>query len=98
MKRLPASGKVEVRIMQSNIFSCQIVLPDHDADVILGKKGMPPPPSIRGHIAALIRSEPLDSAMRTSEFSLEGIAVVRTPGHTPGSISYFLKSDSALFV
>ena len=49
-------------------------------------------------VAGMARITPVGSVKSASELKIDGIHVVETPGHTPGSTSYYVEEDDALFV
>lgn len=82
-----------------NEFNPKIYVPDAEIDVISGKEKMKPAKSLASKmVSGFMKSEPVDNLNRASELSLDGLEVVETPGHTPGSTSYFFSNDNALFV
>jgi glyoxylase-like metal-dependent hydrolase (beta-lactamase superfamily II) len=83
----------------SDAFHPQIYVPDAEMEVISGKKKMKPAPSMLSKVVAgIMKSAPVEGLKKASEMTLPGLTVVETPGHTPGSTSYYFEPDSALFV
>ena len=80
-------------------FGAKIYAPDAEIGVISGKERMTPAKSLASRlVSGFMKSEPVEGLSRSSELSLEGLEVVETPGHTPGSTSYFFSKDNVLFV
>lgn len=80
-------------------FKPDVFVPDREVDVITGKAKPVPTRSIMSHIVAgMARITPVGSVKSASELKIDGIHVVETPGHTPGSTSYYVEEDDALFV
>ncbi len=83
----------------SDAFHPEIYVPDAEIEVISGKEKMTPAPSMLSKlVAGIMKSSPVNGLKKASEMSINGVAVVETPGHTPGSTSYYFERDSALFV
>ncbi|MHB8371503.1 MAG: MBL fold metallo-hydrolase [Thermoplasmataceae archaeon] len=80
-------------------FNPEIFIPDAEVSVALGKSKIIPVNSTLSKLASLImKIQPVDVVKKVSEAKIEGIITVKTPGHTPGSTSYYLESDDVLFV
>ncbi len=80
-------------------FGAKIYAPDAEIGVISGKERMTPAKSLASRlVSGFMKSEPVEGLSRSSELSMEGLEVVETPGHTPGSTSYFFSKDNVLFV
>ena len=80
-------------------FGTKIYVPDAEIGVISGKERMTPAKSLASRlVSGFMKSEPVEGLSRSSELSMEGLEVVETPGHTPGSTSYFFSKDNVLFV
>ncbi len=83
----------------SDAFQCKIVVSPADAPVVTGKQKMPPTNSLLSKmVATMMRVQPVQNVTLTDELKIEGIEPVMTAGHTPGSVSYYLKSEDILFV
>lgn len=83
----------------SDEFHPEIYVPDEERAVIEGQSKPVPGKSMMSRIVgSLARSVPVSNVKGASELSIDGIEVLPTPGHTPGSTSYFLKSDGVIFV
>jgi hydroxyacylglutathione hydrolase len=83
----------------SDAFSPIIYMPDREVDVATGKAKITPAPSFMSKfVARVMRIDPVRSVEPVTSLSLDGVEVIETPGHTPGSTSYFLKEDNVLFV
>ena len=80
-------------------FSPKIYVPDLEINVISGNERMTPANSFMSKlVAGMMKTSPVKDVAVASSLSLEGFSVLSTPGHTPGSTSYFFEPDSALFV
>lgn len=83
----------------ADAFSPKIYMPDSEADVATGHARIKPTSSLLSKLVGkLMRIDPVSSVDPVSGLSVEGLEVIETPGHTPGSTSYYLKADSAIFV
>ncbi len=80
-------------------FSSEVYMPDDEIAVGLGKeRATTSKKFLPRMISGLMKVQPVSSIMPVSELDIPGIQVVKTPGHTPGSTSYYLESDDTLFV
>ncbi|EQD59235.1 beta-lactamase domain-containing protein, partial [mine drainage metagenome] len=76
-----------------------IYMPDREVDVATGHARIKPARSLLSKLVRrFMKIDPVSSVNPVSSLSIEGLEVIDTPGHTPGSTSYFMKSDNALFV
>ncbi|MCL4451143.1 MAG: MBL fold metallo-hydrolase [Candidatus Thermoplasmatota archaeon] len=83
----------------SDAFSPMIYMPDREVDVATGKARIKPASSFMSKfVAKIMRIDPVTAVEPASSLSLDGVEVIETPGHTPGSTSYFLKEDGVIFV
>lgn len=83
----------------SDAFSPKIYMPDREVDVATGLAKIKPASTFMSKLVAkMMRIDPVKSVEPASSLSLDGVEVIETPGHTPGSTSYFLKDDNVLFV
>jgi hydroxyacylglutathione hydrolase len=83
----------------SDAFSPEIYMPDREVDVAIGKARITTAPSLMSKLVGIMMHiDPVNSVEPVSTLSFDGIEVMETPGHTPGSTSYFLKEDNVLFV
>jgi glyoxylase-like metal-dependent hydrolase (beta-lactamase superfamily II) len=70
-----------------------------EVDVIEGKARPTPGKSMISRlIGSTMKSQPVSGVKKASDLHLDEIEVFNTPGHTPGSTSYFLKGEQILFV
>ncbi len=68
-------------------------------DVVLGIHSIIPTKHLLSNlITKLMKSNPITSAIKVTDLNINGISFMKTPGHTPGSTSYYLESDQVLFV
>ena len=83
----------------SEEFHPQIYVPDSEAEVIAGHSKIISAKSLRSKlIGSIARTKPVTDVNPVSKLSLQGLQVVDTKGHTPGSTSYYFPSLKALFV
>jgi hydroxyacylglutathione hydrolase len=80
-------------------FNPEIYVPDAEVGVISGTEKMTPAKSLASRmVAGFMKSEPVEDLKKASDLKMEGIEVVETPGHTPGSTSYYFKNEDTIFV
>ena len=80
-------------------FSPAVYVPDLEVDVVRGKANVKPAKSLISRmVAGISRTDPVSDVHPVSELSTEGITPVATHGHTPGSTSYYVEKDRAVFV
>lgn len=80
-------------------FGSDVYVPDTEIGVISGREKMTPAKSLASRmVAGFMKSDPVEDLKKASDLKMEGIEVVETPGHTPGSTSYYFKSEDAIFV
>lgn len=80
-------------------FHPETYVPDKEVDVIEGRARPAPGKSIIGRlVGSAFKSQPVSGVKKASDLKLNEIEVLKTPGHTPGSTSYFLKGEGILFV
>lgn len=80
-------------------FNPEIYVPDVEVGVISGRENMTPAKSLASRmVAGFMKSDPVEDLKKASDLKMEGIEVVETSGHTPGSTSYYFKNEDAMFV
>lgn len=80
-------------------FSSDVYVPDNEVDIISGKKGMPDgTPAILRMFTKVPKVQQPERLKPVSELNLEGVEVVETHGHTPGSTSYHFLGSGSLCV
>ena len=80
-------------------FGSKVYVPDNEIDVVMGKsKIIPTKHFLSKFVSKVMKSEPIKSAIKVTDLNINEISFLKTPGHTPGSTSYFLDSDQVLFV
>jgi hydroxyacylglutathione hydrolase len=80
-------------------FNPEIYVPDVEVGVISGREKMTPAKSLASRmVAGFMKSDPVEDLKKASDLKMEGIEVVETSGHTPGSTSYYFKNEDAMFV
>jgi glyoxylase-like metal-dependent hydrolase (beta-lactamase superfamily II) len=80
-------------------FKSDVFVPDAEVDVVLGKAKMIPAKTILSKIVSrMMKVEPVKDVKKASEIHMNGITVIETPGHTPGSTSYYFEKDGVIFV
>ncbi len=86
-------------LMVYNEFKPEIYVPREEIDTVRGKSGIVPARSFMSHlVAGISRSAPVEDVSPADTVKLPYIEVIPTPGHTPGSTSYFYRTDNVLFV
>jgi glyoxylase-like metal-dependent hydrolase (beta-lactamase superfamily II) len=80
-----------------------VAVHEADADFVSGKAQYPSPGGAMGFafklMSPIFRTTPVEPDLRLKEGDTIGrLAVLHTPGHTPGSISLFDKQNRVLFV
>lgn len=81
----------------------RVAVHESDADFVSGKVPYPSPGGAMGFafraMSPIFRATPVEPDLRLKEGDTVGrLAVLHTPGHTPGSISLFDRQDKLLFV
>ena len=81
----------------------KVVVHEADADFVSGKKKYPSPKGAMGFafnaISPFFKTTPVEPDVIVKEGDMVGrLAVLHTPGHTPGSIALYDRQDRALFV
>lgn len=77
-----------------DIYANKIEIP-----VIEGKYSMGKPKSIGARIMfAMVKPRPVSGVKPLEELKIEGIEVLETPGHTPGSTSFKVEKEKAVFI
>lgn len=77
----------------------EIFVPDNEMEVVAGRSKPAPAASMMGRFASsLMKTDPVTDIKPASELTVEGIDVLKTEGHTPGSTSYYFPSLKAVFV
>ncbi len=67
--------------------------------VIEGNSSMGKPRSLGARIMfSIVRPQPVKGIKDVKDLKIEGLRVIDTPGHTPGSTSYFLEKEGVLFI
>jgi glyoxylase-like metal-dependent hydrolase (beta-lactamase superfamily II) len=81
----------------------RVAIHEEDADYLSQKKKMPPPKGwirvLFGIVSLFFSASPVEADLRLHENDKIGtLAVVYTPGHTPGSISLYYEDKKLIFV
>ncbi|MGC8645841.1 MAG: MBL fold metallo-hydrolase [Thermoplasmata archaeon] len=79
-------------------FNPDIYVPDREVNVARGTERVPSAGGFASMIGGLSKPRPVERVIPLSEMRMEGLTIVDTPGHTPGSSSFHLPSLNALFV
>jgi glyoxylase-like metal-dependent hydrolase (beta-lactamase superfamily II) len=82
-----------------DMFRPAIYAPGVEVPVIQGREKMKPAPGLLPRLVARFsRGKPVEDVRDVSTLLLEGLKVVETPGHTPGSTSFLLERERLIFV
>jgi glyoxylase-like metal-dependent hydrolase (beta-lactamase superfamily II) len=82
----------------------RVAIHEADSDYLSGKKNLPPPGGILGFFFRIFGgfARPLsieaDTKLKENDQVGEGLTVIHTPGHTPGSISLYNPEMKLIFV
>ena len=80
-------------------FSPRVIAPSEEIDVIRGvRKAAPANSFVSKMVSAMTRVEAVDEIEAANDADIDGIEVVETHGHTPGSTSYYLAEEKMIFV
>ncbi|MEM0128155.1 MAG: MBL fold metallo-hydrolase [Thermoplasmatales archaeon] len=79
-------------------FHPEIYVPDKEINVVKGNEKVPMAKGFASLLGSMMKPRPVENVLPLSSLKTEGITVVDTPGHTPGSTSYLFPSIKALFV
>jgi hydroxyacylglutathione hydrolase len=67
--------------------------------MIEGKQNYPKPGSLGARILfSMVRPPKIQGVKATEDLKIEGLKVIDSPGHTPGSVSYFLEPERMMFI
>ena len=73
--------------------------PGVEVPVIQGKQKMWLAPGLLPRlVASLSKARPVEEVRDVDTLLLEGLKVIQTPGHTPGSTSFLLEQEKLIFV
>lgn len=82
-----------------NEFKMDIYISPVEAGVVTGNEKVMSGRSLRSKIiTAMFKPPSVDSVRSTSDLDFPGIEILETPGHTPGSTSYYFRDYGAIFV
>ncbi|MDP8012242.1 MAG: MBL fold metallo-hydrolase [Thermoplasmata archaeon] len=80
-------------------FNADIFASSFEIPVIEGKSSMGRPKSLGARLMfSLVKPEPVTGVKDLKELKIDGLKVIETPGHTPGSVSFFVESERAVFI
>lgn len=80
-------------------FNPEIFVPDNEMEVVAGREKPAPTSSMMSRFVSNLMKIPAVTEIKpASECSVEGLDVLKTQGHTPGSTSYYFPSLNAVFV
>lgn len=79
-------------------FHPEIFVPDREVAISKGIEKMPSSAGFASIFTGIMKVRPVESVKSLSELKLEGVKIVDTKGHTPGSTSYYFESLKAIFV
>jgi hydroxyacylglutathione hydrolase len=79
-------------------FRPAIYAPGIEVPVIQGREKMKLAPGfLPSLVGSFSKAKPVEDVRDVATLSLEGLKVVETPGHTPGSTSFLLERDRLIF-
>lgn len=79
-------------------FRPAIYAPGVEVPVIQGRQKMEVAPGFLPRLVASVsKAKPVEDVRDVATFSLEGLKVIETPGHTPGSTSFLLEQERLIF-
>ena len=82
-----------------NEFGSDVYISPLEAGVATGKDKITPGKTMRSKIITrMFKAPPVDSVKSTADLDYPGIEVLDTPGHTPGSTSYYFRNEGVLFI
>jgi len=79
-------------------FNPEIYVPDREVNVAKGLEKVPSAGGLASLIGGLSKPKPVENVVPLSKMKIEGVEIVDTAGHTPGSTSYRFPSLNAIFV
>ncbi len=80
-------------------FNADIFASSFEIPVIEGKSSMGRPKSLGARLMfSLVKPEPVTGVKDLKELKIDGLKVIETPGHTPGSVSFFVEGERAVFI
>lgn len=80
-------------------FRPAIYAPGVEVPVIQGRQKMKVAPGLLPRLVATFsKAKPVEEVLDVATLPLEGLKVIETPGHTPGSTSFLLKQGGLIFV
>ncbi|MEM0130058.1 MAG: MBL fold metallo-hydrolase [Thermoplasmatales archaeon] len=79
-------------------FTPEIYVPDAEINVVKGAENVPMANGFPKFVGSIMKPRPVENVLSLTKLRFDGITVIDTPGHTPGSTSYLFPSLMALFV
>ncbi|MGC8497138.1 MAG: MBL fold metallo-hydrolase [Thermoplasmata archaeon] len=82
-----------------DMYNPEIYASDIEIPIIEGKQGYPKPKSFAARLLfSMVKSPAIQGIKPLQDLKIEGLKVIESPGHTPGSVSYFLESERMMFI
>lgn len=76
----------------------QIFAPDNEINIVKGLEKMPQTGGFLSKLTGFSKADSVETVMSINALRLDGMRVVDTKGHTPGSTSFYFEELKALFV
>lgn len=75
----------------------EIFVPANELSIISGSEPVPPKPFLPKFASTIMRARKVKDLKSSSDMNISGIELVKTPGHTRDSTSYYLKEQKVVF-
>lgn len=75
----------------------EIYVPANELNIISGTEPMPSKPFLPKLASTIMRARRVKDLKPSSDMNISGIELIKTPGHTRDSTSYYIKEQKVLF-